>query len=863
MTRALRKCGCCGAAMATAIFVSFLVFPLEAAEPVMTNQLRERAIALGCEEIIFSVRARPTDVHFYASFGCKTLRAIPEDKVTEPWVDTPLVNRKTGSKLCTLNLRTGKVTTLLEDADGSIRDPFVHYDGKTILFSYLKTGSDVYKLYTIQRDGTQLHQLTTDHFNDIEPIYLPDGSIVFNSDRCKQFVPCFENPSATLYKSDGDGTNIRSLIRAPDFTLTPWVLPDGRILFTMWDYVNRHWGSIKGLWTMHPDGTQLSAYYGNDREVGTIVDAKPIPGTGKLIINQGGHGSHRRGNIYSLETGGDPSAGQLQPIAISVNDDPFKGNKGGRSQWHFCDPYPLSDSLFMMTFMDGEIRRKQILLTDGKTQEILYSLSEEDQNDLHEPRPLMPRTRENIIPSVIDETKTTGVFVLQNVYQGRNMAGIKPGTIKNLLILEPLPRPTTRRRTGGSLGAFNREVSLASGFHMERVLGTVPVDEDGSACFEAPANRMLLFIALDQEDKAAKAMLSFVNVQPGEMRGCVGCHEPRSQSAAASASPVLKALKSAPAKIQPIEGVPEILDYPRDIQPIWNKHCLSCHDTEKHKGRVIMSGEEGTKYSLSYVFLYNQSQYDVGGNFTMDWKNELGNRAPYHFGSGNAALLQKLEPTHHGVKMSESEKRRVRRWLDAVAPFPGTYAPLPWTGVAGVDVAGIRGKKCMGCHDADLMGIGPQIMYDNNTTPKWLQAKRSDMTSAFWLFNLSHPEDSVALKMTLDKKAGGWARQKEPVKTYPAGETIWDNHPIVFESKNDPDYQAFLASVVDAQRRLNDDKRFNMPGYKLDPIYLRFMKQYGVLPSDFQDDGKLSPYEIDRRYFESLWHLPKIAKPNQ
>ena len=51
---------------------------------------------------------------------------------------------------------------------------------------------------------------------------------------------------------------------------------------------------------------------------------------------------------------------------------------------------------------------------------------------------------------------------------------------------------------------------------MARVLGTVPVEPDGSASMELPALRSLFFVALDENDMSVKRMQSFVTLQPDE-----------------------------------------------------------------------------------------------------------------------------------------------------------------------------------------------------------------------------------------------------------------------------------------------------------------------------------------------------------
>jgi len=184
----------------------------------------------GCDEIIFAQRVSGRD-HWYGNFGhyCEN---------DSPYSNAALITEGEmryafghGGRLCRLNLRTGKLQVLLDDPASGVRDPDVHYDGGKILFSYRRAGTTTYHLYEINADGTNLRQLTDGPDNDIEPIYTPDGGIVFCSSRCHRFVPCWRTQVAILYRCDGDGGNIRMLSNNSEQENTPWMLPDGRILY--------------------------------------------------------------------------------------------------------------------------------------------------------------------------------------------------------------------------------------------------------------------------------------------------------------------------------------------------------------------------------------------------------------------------------------------------------------------------------------------------------------------------------------------------------------------------------------------------------------------------------------------------------
>ncbi len=267
---------------------------------------------LGVEEIVFAERGYGRDIggHYYANFGYSC---------GDPNVWFHSAN---GAKLTKLNLHTGELTALVDDPGGSIRDPQVHYDAKKVLFSYRKGGTHHYNLYEINIDGTSLRQLTAGQWDDIEPTYVPDGGIVFCSSRCKRYIGCWLAQSAILHRCEGDGSNIRMLSSGAFTENTPSVLPDGRILYTRWEYVNRDPVSFHHLWVMNPDGAAQAVYFGNMRPGGVFIDAVPIPGTDQVVmINSPDHGRNEHvGHVALVTDKNGPNAAGLALIIVERTD---------------------------------------------------------------------------------------------------------------------------------------------------------------------------------------------------------------------------------------------------------------------------------------------------------------------------------------------------------------------------------------------------------------------------------------------------------------------------------------------------------------------------------------------------------------
>ena len=749
----------------------------------------------GVDEIIFAVRQVDGDGHWYANFSY--------------WSNNP---QRTlyhdGGRLCRLNVKTGKAACLINDPTGGVRDPHVHYDGKKILFSYRKGGQPYYNLYEINIDGTGLKQITKGPFDDIEPVYLPDGDIVFCSSRANRFVQCYFVRVATVHRCKADGSEIRALSCNIEQDNTPWLLPDGRILHQRWEYIDRSQVRFHHLWTMNPDGTEQMVYFGNMHGSIVMIDAKPIPETKKVIVSfSPGHGRKEHAGVMTIV---DPRNGpDDRSMAKTINRD-----------GSLRDPYPVSQDCFLVA-RDTDIR---VIDAQGASY-MLYDLPREwivGAMKIHEPRPLRPRKRERVIPPRVNLAASTGTVILQDVYIGRNMTGVKRGDIKKLLILEALPKPINF--SGGM-----EPLTKGGSFTMERVLGTVPVEEDGSASFELPALRSIFFVALDENDISVKRMQSFMAVQPGERLSCVGCHENRGSTAPPGRRSL--AMRKAPNKIKPVAGVPDIYDFPRDIQPILDKHCVPCHGANKtarggpYAGKVLLDGGRESMYSHSYSTI-------TAKRLVSDGRNGDGNRAPRTIGSSASRLMKLIDGSHYKVKVSAREKTMIRLWIESAATYPGTYAALG-TGTVG----GLRGipktaaASCAKCH-------------------KGLRFNMQTMV------NLSDPEKSLILTMPLSPKTGGNGMIR---KTKKDGKTVTECV-SVFKDAKDPGYQAILTEINKVKAHLDKVKRFDMPGFRPNIHYLREMKVYGILPADFDiDKDPANAYELDRKYWESLWYHPRGA----
>ena len=825
-------------------------------------------------DIVFAERAhngrgKIPDGHWYANLGYYA--RYPHKKAYS-----------SGGSLCKLDLSTGKSTVLFEDDQGTFRDPAVHYDGKTILFSYRKGGTGPFHLYEIQSDGSGLRQLTFGIYDDIEPCWLPNDSIMFVSGRARRYVQCWVTQVATLHRCDRDGQNIRQISANVEHDNTPCVLRDGRVVFQRWEYVDRSQVHYHHLWSVNPDGTGQMVYYGNMRPGGVFIDPQPIPGSSRIVfVNSPSHGrAEHAGTICTVSDRNGPDDPGALRVVHTAGD--------------LRDPWALSEDDFLAA------QGKSLVHLSGSGE--MTTLYTHDGFELNEPRPLISRERERIIPSRIDLSQTTGTLTLSDVTVGRNMDGVKKGQIERLLILESLPKPINYT---GSM----EPTSYGGTFTLERILGTVPVEEDGSAHFEVPANRALILVALDQEGKAVRRMQSFLSVMPGEETSCVGCHGNRRTAPDSVITDQLQAMKRKPSRVSPVPGIRDVIDYPRDIQPILDKHCVECHNPKKRDGGMILTGDHGPVYSHSYYALSATYQVSDGRNLPQS------NYPPYGLGDAASPIMKMLRGEHHSVQLSGHEIEMIRHWIHCGAPYIGTYAALiqGMIGSTGYEeshftaidtrivnfesvqrASKVIEHRCSGCH-AGVRTV-PKHAADWGQGTKLIQPQRAwrikqTDNRAVWrfqqhiLYNLTHPEQSVQLLAPLAKEAGGYgaclevassssydgpprpSKQEdsgestgsEAHRTRKPAETITDKVASVFASKDDPDYQLLLAAILDTKALHDSDPRWDTPGWKAPVEYIREMKRHGILPETFdRETDPLDPHEIDRRYWNAVTghHLP-------
>ncbi|MDR2439429.1 MAG: hypothetical protein LBE12_08695 [Planctomycetaceae bacterium] len=635
-----------------------------------------------------------------------------------------------GGKILSLQIQPDGtvIEHLLADAPqgGTLRDPAVSFDGRKIVFSMRNNyETDDYHLYDYDVETKKIRQLTFGlGFADVEPCYLPDGNILFCSTRCMQIVDCWWTDVTNLYLCDPDGRFLRRISFDQVHTNYPQVLSDGRVIYTRWDYNDRGQLFPQPLFVMNYDGTGQTEYYGNNSWFPTtIIHARSIPDSNKVVAVAAGHHTHQRGKLIVIDrTKGTQENQGVQLIAPPRETKADKidvyGQNGDQFQYplaidenHFIvaytpDGFPKHDSKrndydipFGLYYMDINNAKRELLAYDPAV-------------SCGQPVPLQARNIPMLRASPVDYETTTGSYYVQDVYFGPGLEGVERGTVKELRVVALEFRPAgilSNKSHGPGGGAIcSTPVAVDNGsWDVKRVLGTVPVEADGSAFFEVPARTPVFFQLLDARGEVVQSMRSWSTLQPGEMFSCVGCHEEkgttRNNPQSRGGAMRTLALRKSPRKPVPLNGVDGDtgFSFDRVIQPILDKHCVQCHTgieneataklVDNNKTPFSLLGNQfkeqnfnmaGRRFSESYINLTRKGQ----PNEIVYWLNVQSVPTmlpPYFAGSPKSKLLNmfgknaeshpKTEPYHKNVQLSDLERRQLALWIDLLVPFCGSY----------------------------------------------------------------------------------------------------------------------------------------------------------------------------------------------
>ncbi|MBK1792040.1 SUMF1/EgtB/PvdO family nonheme iron enzyme [Persicirhabdus sediminis] len=613
------------------------------------------------------------------------------------------------------NFRTNpELETLYKpSSDRIISDIDLEFDGEKVLFTSVNDANAL-RLFELDLASGKVVQVTPDDDGDdvdhMDACYLPDGDIIFTSTATFLGMPCIDGRPrmSSIFKYSPKTGKTRQLSFDQDSSWCPTVMNDGRVMYTRWEYSDMVHSNNRVLMSMNPDGTnQRSLMFSNSYFPAAFFYASPIPGSNSQAVGiaSGHHGIARSGRLLVVDRslGEHEADGVVQEIpGRGIKVEPDVKDRQVDGIWpHSVHPYPLAQSktnlgagkYFLTAMKPNANELWGIYLVDAFDNQVL--LYEDEGKSSFEPIALKPRKRPAQRPDSIVEGAENATVFIQDIYAGPGLKDVPREEVKALRVVtyefspsssEP-NKPNSSNGSGGLIGTLG----IDGPWDIKRVLGTVPVYEDGSAHFEIPATVPVFVQPLDKEGQAIQLMRSWLVGQPGERVSCIGCHE----SAADAPMPQrTQASLNAPHQMEPWSGRGVNFDYDTEIQPIVNQHCMGCHDGQPADGRYtsrradyqdkpipylgtdllegfrlryggsLHAGRGGGKFSKGYFELFKMTR---GPGIESDM-NVL---TPKEFSADTTELVQMLKKGHYGVELDSEEWLRIYEWIDMNTPYHG------------------------------------------------------------------------------------------------------------------------------------------------------------------------------------------------
>jgi len=542
-------------------------------------------------------------------------------------------------------------------------DPDLHFDAERFLFARVTDGGN-WGVFEVGLDGRGLRKWTPDH-DDVEfydPCYGRRRTIYFTCNAAMQGLPCEhgKRPVVQLFRMDLDTGKIRQLTFEQDTDWCPTMMPDGRLLYLRWEYSDTPHYFTRILMTMNPDGTSQMEHYGsNSYWPNGIFNARPIPNEPTRVVGivGGHHGISRSGRMVVFDTakGRHEAKGVVREILRSRYPvEPVIRDRLVDGIWpQMLYPYPLSGKYFLVSMKRDAQSLWGIYLVD--VFDNATRIREQAGSALLEALPIRKRPRPAWIPDRVDLARKDGLVYLQDVYAGRGLKGIPRGTVKKLRLFS--------YHFGYNFSANHDYVGIESSWDIKRILGTVPVEADGSAYFRVPANTPISVQPLDAKGRALQLMRSWLVAMPGETLSCVGCHEPQHEAPAVTRS---AALSKPAAAIAPWLGRARGFSFRREVQPVLDTYCTSCHEGDNRSlPNFSDSGAKGFSPAYKDLQLYVRRPGPEGDYHLT---------TPMEYHASTSELIQMLEKGHQNVRLDEKSWHRLATWIDLNAPFYGTWS---------------------------------------------------------------------------------------------------------------------------------------------------------------------------------------------
>jgi formylglycine-generating enzyme required for sulfatase activity len=576
------------------------------------------------------------------------------------------------------NLRSNmQYRTIYKPANSSsVPDLKLHWNADRLMFSKVDDTNN-WQVYEVGINGEGLRKVIHSPEPDLEFIdacYLPNNKVIAVSNIGYQAVPCVNGGDAVgnMILYNPEDRELRRLTFDQDANWHPTVMNNGRIMYVRWEYTDLTHYFSRIVMHMNPDGTEQRSLYGSGSVFPTsIMDVQPIPNhpTRFVGIISGHHGVVRSGRLILFDPAKDrkEEKGMVQELPFSKRPiiPIIKDHMVDGVYPQFIKPYPINDKYFLVTAKLTPTSLWGLYLVD--VFDNLTLIKEQEGEGFIHGVPIQKRATPPVIPEKVNLNSKEATVFIQDIYEGEGLPGVPKGTVKSL-------------RVFAYEYAYNRSISdhlaqgIQSGWDIKRVLGEVPIEEDGSAMFTIPANTPISLQPLDSEGRAIQWMRSWLTGMPGEVVSCVGCHEDQNQIP----RPVMAMASRKPArKLEIAKGGIRPFTFELEIQPILDRACIACHNGSLSRnyigGRIDEEVPGNRRYSKSYLDLhpYIHRQGPEAGMKVL---------YPYEYHANTSLLVQMLKRGHHGVELTEEEWRTLYTWIDLNAPYHGSFVAEPYKG---------------------------------------------------------------------------------------------------------------------------------------------------------------------------------------
>jgi len=595
----------------------------------------------------------------------------------------------------TLGTNPGELKTLFEPSGGRLVNELdLHCDAEKLMFS-MPDKRKHWQIFEMDLSTRKLRQISpTDQIDvhNFDSCYLPNDRIAFVSTAPFQGVPCNASVNVGMtYVMNGDGSGIRQLCFEQDHNYYPTVMNDGRIMYLRWEYTDIPHVWARFLFTMNPDGTGQREFYGSGGYwPNSIFFARPIPNHASKIVGiVTGHHVGRVGELVILDParGRRSTDGVVQRIpGYGQKVEPIIEDKLTLDSWpKFLHPWPLSEKYFLVACKPRPQALWGIYLVDVFDNMIL--LKEEEGFALLEPMPWRKTRRPPVIAETINPQLKDALVYIEDIYVGPGLKGVPRGTVKNLRLF-------TYHFAYHRVAGISHRVGADGPWEPKRILGTVPVEADGSAMFRVPANTPISIQPLDEQGKSLQLMRSWLTAMPGEIVSCVGCHEKQNS---APPSRLTIASRNEPSEIESWQGPVRGFSFVREVQPVLDKYCVGCHDGEHKPGETgkpdlradqdkfiaykngvpraqVISGKDQAELVTQYGGVFPPAYVALRGYVRVGGlESDLRLLVPGEFGAETCELIQMLQKGHHGVQLDREAWEGLYAWIDLNAPCHGNW----------------------------------------------------------------------------------------------------------------------------------------------------------------------------------------------